>query len=150
MFVSLCHKAMGPPQFGPAAVTWLVRTLRLWLIYTPQWLFGVVMWPGTTAPIPSGFLIHQLMPNCVCWNLSARLDQVLSMEPFSCWQGWSWSSSAEKGCWKMPEVRWPCQGLETTQLFCSSCTAQIHHSLKLGQSGGKQPEHGKSWFPELS
>lgn len=109
--------------------------------------FVAMMWPGTTAPLPSGFLFHQLMPHCVCWNPSARLDQVLSVEPFSFWQGWSWSSSAEKGCRKMPEVGWPCQGFETAQLFCSSSRAQIHSSPSPGQGSGKQPVHGKQLVP---
>lgn len=30
-------------------------------IYTPQ----SVVWPGTPALIPSGFLMHQLMPHCL-------------------------------------------------------------------------------------
>lgn len=47
----------------------------------------------------------------------------------------------------MPEVGWPCQGLETAQLFCSSSTAQIHSSPSPGQGSGKQPENGKQLLP---
>lgn len=46
----------------------------------------------------------------------------------------------------MPEVVWPCQGLETAQLLCSSSTAQIQFP-EPWQGGGKQPEHGKQLVP---
>lgn len=64
---------------GLAQQQCLVITLWLWLMPSPFTLlsgcFGVVMgefvsvmWPSTPAPIPSGFLIHQLMPHRTCWK----------------------------------------------------------------------------------